>query len=239
MTVLITRPLGDGIILQNKLEELGIHSIVEPMLNISIYEPDTNLNLEKTDALVFTSKNAVSHIKLYDISSIKNKTCFAIGPITKFALNNLGFTNVQQADNHIANLISDLASTLRPSSHILYFRGKDIKHNLKNLLQEKKMICSEKICYEMTATESFSKSTLDTIQKGEIKAVLLYSYNTAKIFFKLCDHYNIANCFKESKIIAVGASLYNELQRANKENVVLFKGDITTLPELMKSHCVI
>jgi uroporphyrinogen-III synthase len=239
MTVLITRPLEDSIKIQNQLTKSNIPSIIQPMLDLSIFQPDTNIDFNKVNALIFTSKNAVSHIKLYDVLYLKNKLCFAIGPATKKILNDLGFLNTYQADSNIENLISKILSMPELSNKIIYFRGQEIRHNLKQRLQIKGLICSEKICYETMAAHSFSEELLSMANKKEIKAVILYSYNSAKTFFKLSDDYNVANCFKESKIIAMGERLHSELQRSKIKNLVLFKGDISTLPTLIKSHCVI
>jgi len=233
MTILITRPVTDSIALKNHLDKLGIDVFIEPMLDLSIYPQDPEINFNEFDALIFTSKNSVEHLKLYNVTSLKHKLCFAIGSTTKNSLMELGFNKIYSANNKVETLINQVTSIPQISSKTMYFRGKDIRHNLQAILQKKDFVCVEKICYETKPRTTFSDELLQILKEKKVKAVILFSYNTAKTFFNLCSHYNVVNCLKESKIIAAGDGLYNELQNLNIDNVTLFQYNISQLPSLL------
>ena len=77
MNILITRPLIDSEDLMGKLFSLGHKIIHVPTLKISPIKKES-VDLNKYDALIFTSANAVRSLKV--VSEEKNKLCFKSTP---------------------------------------------------------------------------------------------------------------------------------------------------------------
>jgi uroporphyrinogen-III synthase len=134
--ILNTRPTKQAKVMQNQLLQAGIHSIIEPVLNIKSYQEGKKLllNIDKNiyDLIIFTSANAVWQSK--DILKLLNKKIIvATGPATKEALNKTGIENVILPNEYnVSSMINIPKIRDEKNLNILVITGKNPKINLTN-----------------------------------------------------------------------------------------------------------
>lgn len=139
---------------------------------------ETDLDLSSYDALIFTSKNAVtslnSHNKLW-----KNKPLYVIAPQTAKVASNLGgkikFVGKEKHGNEFA---AELIPLLK-NKKVLYIRGSKIVSNLVETLNSNNIICNEAVVYETVCLTNKKKIKLP---KNSI--VIFSSPSTIDCFLK-------------------------------------------------------
>lgn len=107
----------------------------------------TDLDFSGYDALIFTSKNAVTSLNAYN-QSWKNKPLFVIAPQTAKVASNLGgkikfVGKAKHGDEFAQELLLPLKN-----KKVLYIRGSKIVSNLVETLNTNGIICDEAIVYE-------------------------------------------------------------------------------------------
>lgn len=107
----------------------------------------TDLDFSGYDALIFTSKNAVTSLNSYN-QAWKNKPLFVIAPQTAKVASNLGgkikfVGKAKHGDEFAQELLLPLKN-----KKVLYIRGSKIVSNLVETLNTNGIVCDEAIVYE-------------------------------------------------------------------------------------------
>ena len=157
-------------ILSNKVIK-GIKNL--NLLNIEFKKID--LDIEKYDILIFTSKNAVLSVKDF----IKNKNCFAIGNKTAEEIKKYGGKVNFIASKYYGHILSMELKSIKniKDKKLLYIRPKIIASTLTQTLKDNNFNIDEIITYQTNCATS--KIILDKNAK-----IIFSSPSTVKCFFK-------------------------------------------------------
>ena len=177
--------------LAGALHRAGIASMVEPMLEILYRTPEkTGPKKICFSGIILTSQHGLKGM-LRCVPHVPRKTpVYCVGTVTAQHALHAGFKNVHVAGGtavHLQQLIQDKAIPQSISAEVplFYPRGQDIRLNLKDELAAHGIVVEECIVYEAKPVVALSAHLLDTIRKGAVKAVVLYSKRTAETFLKL------------------------------------------------------
>jgi len=145
---------------------------------IQIEYKKQNINLEKYDALIFTSKNAIKALDSMD-NSWKQIAAYVIAPQTAKVVKNLG-GNLQLVgkEHHGDQFAQELIGELQ-DKRVLYVSGAKIVSNLMNILKSNNIECDNLIIYETVCKEYIQK-----LKIPKYSTIIFSSPSTIKCFLK-------------------------------------------------------
>lgn len=130
--------------------------------NIPVFKIETiksNVDFSSYDALIFTSKNAVSSLNSFD-NTWKKKPLYVIAPQTAKIASDLGgkikFVGKEKHGNEFAK---ELITPLK-NKKVLYVRGSKIVSDLVDTLNSNSVLCDELIVYQTTCINVKNKIKL-------------------------------------------------------------------------------
>ena len=94
MKVIITRTEPDSKNLAAKLSEIGMHSLISPVIKI-VSVPTRVQNISEFQSIIITSKNTLATIKTLSLN--KKTLMFCVGDATARLFKKAGFSNVRSA----------------------------------------------------------------------------------------------------------------------------------------------
>lgn len=210
--VLITRQKERAHDLQKMLEDNGFVTFVEPLFTIE------RLKIEKkvfAKAAIITSSNACSAIANSGLSS--DIKIFTVGEKTAKSLQQSGFKNVIISPRNSAESLCDKLAG--ETGNILYFHGSIISFDFAKKFSNVKNI----LAYRTRAVENFSPELIRFAQKNIFDQVLIFSQNSAEIFFALVSKYNLLEYFSDSQILCLSNKILHKCKSLGFKNVADFK----------------
>jgi len=152
----------------------------EDVINLEVFQINyikSDINLEKYDALIFTSKNAIYSIDSFN-KQWKEIPSYAIAPKTAKIINEhkgkLSFTGKSSHGNEFAQ---ELLEELKDKK-VLYIRAKEVASDLSSILKQNNIKIDELITYETKC-----KIGLNTKIKDN-SVIVFTSPSSVKCFFK-------------------------------------------------------
>ena len=242
MTVLLTRAYHDCLDLGQSIRALGIDIFEEPILNVTIHQPEVSHSYSPYQSFIFTSRNAVKYLQQHNYQHLLQKKCFVIGDATAKLLEDLGFLHIYSANNDMNQLLHNIRShyiSTTDSYHqgsILYLRGFVVSTDIKNILANEQIICDEQICYQASFATNLSQELIQKICNNELKVIVFFSKNTADTFLSLCNKYGIAKFLKKATIVAISGKLKDTLNSLSESDVISFDGNESHLLEFIRSR---
>ena len=198
--ILITRSFDRSKLFSNYLTQHGYCVYHEPLFDIE----NLNCNIlfkNNISSIIITSFNACRAI--LENKFPKNIKIYAIGQQSCQILKDNGYYNIEIAKNRsvlsLIKLIKD--SNKSKELRFCYLRGQVISYDLKKDLEICGFDICEFICYKTKEYQSFSTLLLNNINQINYSYILLYSQNSAKIFYNLAVKNNLVEKFKDSQII--------------------------------------
>ena len=145
---------------------------------IKIQTIKREFDFSKYDALIFTSKNAVTSLNSYN-QEWKQKPVYAIAPQTAKVASNLGakikFVGKEKHGDEFAKELTPLLKNKK----VLYIRGSKVVSELVDILNSNGVVCEEAVIYETTCINFKKKIKLPK------KSVIIFSSpSTIECFFK-------------------------------------------------------
>ncbi len=183
MRVLITRAREDAEPLAEMLEEIGVETIIDPLLDI-VFLPGPPLDLAGVQGLLITSANGVR--AFCQRSDSRALPVYAVGDASAHEASKHGFQTVLSASGDVdalAALVGREAITSKGA--LLHVAGTAMAGDLAGLLTAMGYTCRREVLYEAKTATCLSEQTVDGFQSGRIDGVLLYSPRTAQIFVDL------------------------------------------------------
>jgi uroporphyrinogen-III synthase len=226
MTVLLTRTVKDSENLAKQLESFDISTYIEPMFNIEYLDYDlSSVELSSSQAVIFTSKNAINAIR-NNVQKFIHLKCFVIGNATAKLAKKLKFNNIYVANNNaksLANLI--LKEIIIKDGKLLYFCGELITLDFKKELEKYGYNVHRFCVYKTVPINDFSKNLKNKIISNKIKIILLYSFNTAAIFLDLIKKNNMLEFLSGINLMVISKKVKLLAEVNNWKSVSIFDID--------------
>lgn len=179
--VLLIRPLEDALPMATVLRDKGIDVSLYPL-----YQPHflPIAHLEKAQAFIITSKNALRALKNYE--EFKTTLLYVVGDKTAELAKRLGFLNVLSASGTSQELIALILATAKRDKGVLWhLSGEVINRNIADILTCEGFEAERKIVYYIEGAKDFSPSLCYELENQQISHVIFCSPRTTSIFIDL------------------------------------------------------
>ncbi len=185
--IVLTRPYSDSCALSEELEQFGIWSFIEPMLEIE-YAADAREKLRKLDlsqysGIILTSRHAL-HL-LEGVDDLRGIPIYAVGSETAQMAESMGFDVALHAPS-----AAELAAmmTLKPASgRLLYPSAEVVAFDFAKVWPDLTRI----ITYMSIPAPGFSPEFVSGLMRGDFTAVTFFSRRTASTFMKIIQELGI------------------------------------------------
>ncbi len=185
LRLLLTRPRKDAESLEILLKNMGIQSIIEPLLDICVFDgPD--IECHAVAALAMTSANGVRAFAAR--SQNRQVPVYAVGDATARIAKDNGFPEIYSAAGTVCKLATLIINSLPPDAGIvLHPAATRVAGDLEGYLREAGFSYQREIIYEAVPAKHLSPSIVTQIQAGEIDGVVLFSPRTGATFKILAE----------------------------------------------------
>lgn len=191
MRIVVTRPENTGRKTAEILHDMGHEAALLPLVEA---RHDVAAAREALTApwaaLTFTSAQALAVLSEaeIDLRPFAEKPVFAVGQATANAARQAGFLNILTADGYgesLAKLIGQhMGKGVPEATPLLYLAGSPRSSALETALDQIGIVYTTTECYRMQPID-WSKDNLDALLVAKpVDAVLLFSTETARLFFK-------------------------------------------------------
>ena len=193
-----------------KLFSLGHKIIHIPTLKISPIKTES-LDINKYDALIFTSANAVRSLKV--VSEEKNKLCFCVGSITEKIARQSGYHNTISAGgtvNALKNLIIN-SSLINEKSKLAYFCGDNVAYDLDLDLKKEGLKIVKIVNYTSKKITDLNDQNKKIIASHSPDIIFVYSLRSGESFIEITRNHSLYPLMTGSKVMCISdkiASLF-------------------------------
>ena len=221
MNILITGPLIDAEDLMEKFFAYG-HKIIH-LPTLKIFATETKLlNLDKFDAFIFTSANAVRNLKLTNTN--KNLHCFCVGSITEKIARLSGFTNTSSAGgtvNALKNLIM-ISDKVNENSNLAYFCGDNISYDLDLELIKEGLKIKKIINYTSEVISDINNENKKLIENYPPDLIYIYSARSAESFISIVKNYKLNPLVTQSVVMCISKKVANIFKSQGWKKIEIF-----------------
>jgi len=220
MNIVITRPKEDSLNLIEKLQKSG-HSVIHlPLIKIEKLKTE-KINLEKYEAVIFTSSNAIRFMNIEKFN-LKIK-CFCVGSATEQTAKKAGFINIYSSEGTVDSLIELIIRTLNTKSgKLLYLSSEFISKDLDGDLIKQGFTVDRISNYTSLAIEQIDKDTLNLLKKNPPDVFFIYSSKSAKNLFNLINKYSLLNVVTQSNLMCISEKVLLVLKHIKWKKAFVF-----------------
>lgn len=180
----MTRPQPDGAATAARLAEIGIPSVLAPLLAFR-HIPAALPAPEMIAAIALTSTNALRSLDLQgQVPRYAHLPVYAVGERTAAEAKAAGFDEVAAADGTGVGLARLLAAS-PISGRILYPAARERSVELDAAVRTEGMSVDTVVVYAMEPVERLPRSVAEGLAEGSFGAGLFYSRRTAAVFAEL------------------------------------------------------
>lgn len=215
MRVVVTRPMRSGQKTATLLRERGHEPILLPLTEaVHKAEAAREALTRQPDALAVTSAEAIRALMSsgIDLSGHLGRPLFAVGAATAQAARECGFKTVITGEGDgiaLARLMAEkltsgaqVSSAKSPAAHVLYLAGRPREGGFETTLATSAITLDIAEIYEMQPV-LWERPALRAVLDIPTDAVLLYSRETARIFFDLVQSHDLAPLLHTSRFICI------------------------------------
>lgn len=219
--VLVTRPKETADEITRLLESGGYNVFVEPLFFVEKLEVAPKKSAE-ISAVIITSANACFALKTSGIS--KDVKIFAVGKKTAQKLREDGFNNIAVSPKNAAGPLKDLIIETHhdKSGLILYFHGSVTSLDFTAELKKSGFNARDILAYKTTEHKNFSEDFLNFAAKNSFDEILIFSQNSAEIFFNLAKKHNLLEYFSNARILCLSEKILSCMKNFGFKNLSLF-----------------
>lgn len=225
MHIWVTRPIDDARKLRAHLIAQGHEVTVEPLLEIS-YIDDEPIEIEETQALIATSRNALRALAVRpEAEPAKDIPLFVVGRGTAEVARDMGFQTIIEGPSNAGALMGLIVHTAGINDGTLvHLSAENVAYNLCEELRGLGYHVLQPILYRSQQVTTLSDTLLRNIRAGRIKGVVLLSGRTADAYahvVKAHDLLDEARCLTHFCLSAVIADRLSLLQPINVQTATV------------------
>lgn len=231
--LLVTRPADDAAPLVARLQELGIDSIVSPILEIE-YIDGTDLDLSGVQGVLLTSANGVR--ALAHRMQRRDMPCYAVGDATARQAETCGFTSIQSANGDVDDLARLVAAHCDPDAGaLLHAAGSVTAGDLAAMLAPQNFSVRREMLYDAKMVETLPPEAVKALQGAALDGVVLYSPRTAKHFNDLVEKAGLAAALGRLTMFALSENVDNAAGDAWGKRIIATHPDQESLLQAVRT----
>lgn len=227
--ILLTRAENQNEEVANYLQSNNCEVVIEPIFTVKNLDLDfeilKKLQNKKINGIIITSinaaQNAIAAISFLNLD--KNLKIFVVGKKTGEVFIKQGYKNVFfPKESNALNLKNLILVNCKSAENLLYFCGEIINLDFAIELKQFGIMTQKIVSYKILNHQFFSQNFLEKITEINFDFVLLYSKNSAKIFFELCKKHNLEKYFSNSKFLCLSKEIMLFVQETGYKNSTTF-----------------
>lgn len=205
-TILITRPLNEARNFADRLDQMGLASFIEPMMDVKPVAVDfTNTSIPQ--AIIATSANALPK----DIPpEFLHLPIFVMGENSAAAAAGHGFKNILSSGGHFSELLALVKARIGAGADILYWRGEKIRHDLAAALPD--YAIQQIQTYQTHAAAALSPTLIEAIKNQHIGIATFFSPASAENFMKLIQQAGLEADLLHIKALSLSRAVLESMQ---------------------------
>ena len=207
---LLTRPRPDSEALAALLQEQGVDSLIEPVIDILPLEGARLPDLDDIQALLITSANGVRALvaQLQLPPEARHKPLLAVGPASAEAAREAGFAEVRTAGGDVTALAALARQQLDPTAGpLLHIAGSQVAGDLAGDLDKSGFELRRQILYDARPSNALSPAAQEALADGKIDMVLFFSPRSARAFVRLIRAAALDSALAQTVAICLSANV--------------------------------
>ncbi len=217
MRLLVTRPKEDSEGLVQALDQMGVASRVEPLLNIEV-DAKAKVTLDGVQALLITSANGVRAFA--EVEKNRQIGVLAVGDSSARAAREAGFKAVESASGDVEALADLVKQRLKPEDGaLLHVAGSRVAGDLGGLLEGAGYTYKRAVLYHASKAESLTQETKKAIRNGELDGVVFFSPRTAESFVSLARKARLQKSCREMTVYCLSRAVAEKASALNWKTV--------------------
>ena len=226
MRLLVTRPEPDATLFKTRLEAMGHHVRLAPLIRIEL--DSRAIPLEGVQALIATSRNALRALAgSPSLGAAVTLPIFTVGPGTLEYARQLGFARVHSGPGTARELAALIASQTKPKDGpLVHLAGDRRAFNLKGALEKLGFQVHLEVVYSSIAAETLEPGISEAIRGGQLDGVILMSPRSADVYKTLVEQAGLGQsasrlhsfCLSAGVAKRLGALVHNNVSVAAAPN---------------------
>lgn len=231
--LLLTRPEEDAGDLATALRDIGVDSVIAPLLRIENI-PGPLLELSGVQGFLLTSANGARALALR--TAVRNLPVYAVGDATARAARGLGFEAVSSADGDVDDLARMVLANCRAKAgDLLHAAGSVVAGDLAATLAAGGFEVRREMLYESTPATALPAVAETALRDDTLDGVVLYSPRTARAFDKLVKAAGLSDSLKRLRLFALSDNVERASRAAWDERTVAGKPDQQALLDIVRA----
>ena len=211
MKVIITRTVLDSKNFADKLSEIGMHSLISPVIKI-VSVPTRVENIPKFQSIIITSKNTLATIKTLSLN--KKTLMFCVGDATARLFKKAGFSNVRSASGKSEDLLRIVKQSCNPmSGPVLYLAGQNTHGLIERELRQSGYIMEKRIVYRAEAANCLTDVAQQALRYGEVVGIFIFSPRSAIILNELIRKFSLQTSLKRVTAFCLSEAVAKEASK--------------------------
>ena len=195
--------------LEAKLADLNIEAVSAPLLEI-VYQHGPEVDLNRVQALVFTSVNGVRAFAKR--SSERQIPVLCVGDATAREAICENFEDVKSAGGDVSTLSTLVKAEMDPSlGEILHVAGRHVAGDLAQKLARAGFIYRRDVLYASTKAQDLPHAACVALTNKAVDGVLFYSPRTVQAFVKLVERSELTDALKGLTAYCLSPAVGHEL----------------------------
>lgn len=204
-SLLITRPAEDAGPLAERLAEMGVGTVISPLIDV-IPVPGPEIDTRGLTGFLVTSANGARALAAR--TNRRDIPVHAVGAASAEAARSLGFEAVTSADGDVETLAAHVAAIRKPSEGpFLHAAGSVTAGNLAGALGALGFDVQVERLYEAVPKETLPEAARAALADGAVDGVILYSPRTAQIFDRLTAGAGLAERLRTLQLFALSQNV--------------------------------
>lgn len=217
-TLVITRPLEDAAPLASELADMGIETIVAPLMMIeTISGPE--IDLVGVQGLLFTSANGARAFAAR--SSDRDSPVYAVGDATARVSKDLKFKNITTANGDVDDLATLVCASCDPNKGgFLHTCASVVAGDLSGILAANGFRVARHVLYEAKAAQELPVKVIEALRAKKVDGMIVYSPRTAHILDTLVADAGLSTALAEMKLFALSQNVSKASTSAWHERII-------------------
>lgn len=182
MRVLVTRAEPEAARTAAALAARGAEAVIAPLFTAEGVE--ATIDAQGLAGLVVTSPRTPRFLPAGLVAAMAHKPAYAVGDRTAATLQDLGFTDVRSASGDV-DALARLVAGQPVNGTVLHAGGEDRAGDLAGALAHHDVPVRTATVYRMVAVQDWPDAARQSLQAGDVDAVLHYSPRAAATFARL------------------------------------------------------
>ncbi|WP_288430595.1 uroporphyrinogen-III synthase [uncultured Agrobacterium sp.] len=220
MRVVVTRPERSGKKTAAHLRQRGYDPVMLP-LTYPVYREAVRDAFERPPAaLAVTSAEALRALQTFDLDLADQfpRPLFAVGAATASVANDMGFQNILTGEGD-GRALAKLVTQSKLEGPVLYLAGKPREGGFEETLASMDTELEVAEIYEMQPV-TWKSDAVEAVLQKPADAVLLYSRETARIFFDLTTATDLDSFLHHSAFICMSEKVLSAVPERFQEKAV-------------------